>query len=846
MARTKKQDTAQSNEAQTIIKSLVVRPARIETADINVWRDAVNSFKRGYRTKYYNLIENLLSDPVLADAVDKRVNAITNAEISFMKNGQSVEEIDDLIDTPEFEEMIREMLLSKAWGKSVIDTSFNPDFNVFSFPRKNIYIANMDKRLSERKRYIVEREGNVTGYDYSQDEFVLECGKDDDLGFLFRAAPYVIYKRGNFGDWAQFAEVFGMPFLVGKYSGFDTKTRDALFQALSDIGSNPKAAIPKEAELAVYENKSSGSNTLYKDLRAACNEEILIAVLGNLMTTLNGSSKSQAEVHQETQEDINKSDRRFVQRLLNRWFVPLIIKRGYNAAGGFFLFPDQGESVSTKERVEMAIKIKNDAKVPVSDDYFYEISGIPKPEGKQPKQEPPKTEPPKTDPPKQKGLRNFFVQAPAQIGAKRPNLVRRLIDNTTGNIKLSADYSINIVSLVDEALREIYNNPDQGLFNPRLFEITNGALQQAITVEVNQESEEWGKTNKAFVNQFRENTAVFAAFKNHQQTNAIVDLLTDENGNTRSFSKFKKLALQISQDYNITWLQTEYNTATRSARAAVNFRKYLETEHLYPNLEYLESSAEHKRIDHLHYVGTILPIRHIWWEKNLPPSSWNCQCSVRPSNKPITAVPSDDEPINPVFDNNPGQTAKMVNTEETPYYTNTDAELRAAIEELAIRAERIRQRLAEIEFERTNYPYGGYVDVPKTGQNKNELDKNVEVYSKLGKTGQKYALLDVINAEGKKNPDAVNLIDYTWSDAKTTTTLNIKSAVQNSIKAASAQKVDEVVIQLSTEANLREIKRGLLASFQNSRAETISKVIVIDKTDNILIFDIDEFKAAVK
>ena len=841
----KKQNTDQSSNAQMVIQELVKRPARIETTSIGAWREAVNSAKNGWRIKLYNLYENLLSDPILSDAIDKRINAITNAEIAFLKNGQSVPEIDDLIDTPAFEELIREMLLSKAWGKSVIEASFTPDFDVFSFPRKNIYIANMSKRLAERKRYIVEREGNLTGYDYSQDEFILECGKDDDLGFIFQAAPYVIYKRGGWGDWAEFAEVFGRHFIIGKYFGNDITTRDKLFAEIENIGSGLKAAIPKEADLEVIQNQTSGNNTLFNTFVKACDEQILIAVLGNLMTTLNGSSRSQAEVHQDTQQDINKSDRRFIQRNLNKWLVPLLIKRGYDAAGGFFVFPDQAESLTTTQRLDMAIKLKNDAKVPVSDDYFYEISGIPKPEGKQPKQEPPKIDPPvDNSKSKKKGLRGFFVSAPGSGAAKRPNLVRRLIDNTTGNINLSADYSINVASLVDEALREIYNNPDQGLFNPRLFEITNAALQQAITVEVNQESDDWGKTNKAFVNQFRENAAVFSAFKNHQQTNEIVGLLTDENGNTRSFSKFKKLALQVSKDYNVNWLQTEYNTATRSARAAINYRKFLETEHLYPNLEYMESTAEHKRIDHLLYVGTILPIRHVWWEKHLPPGEWNCQCWVRQSNKPATAVPGEDEPIDPVFANNPGQTAKMVNTEETPYYTETDTQLRAAIEDLARRAERIRQRLAEIEFERTNYNSGGHIDVPKTGQNKNEIAKNVEVYSKLGKTGGKYALLDVVNAEGKKNPDAVNLIDYTYSDAKTTTTLNVKSAVQNSIKAASMQKVDEVVIQLSTEANLHEIKRGLMAAFQNGRASTVKKVIIIDSLSEISIFNIDEFLAA--
>lgn len=159
---------------------------------------------------------------------------------------------------------------------------------------------------------------------------------------------------------------------------------------------------------------------------------------------------------------------------------------------------------------------------------------------------------------------------------------------------------------------------------------------------------------------------MFAAFKNHQQTQELVGLLHDEDGNLRSFREFKKLALKISKDYNINWLQTEYNTAVRSARAAVNYRKWLETEHLYPNLEYMESSASHKRETHLDYVGTILPIRHKWWDTHMPPSDWNCACSVRPTDKEVTPVP-DGEYVPPVFRNNPGKSAEFVKLNEHPY-----------------------------------------------------------------------------------------------------------------------------------------------------------------------------------
>ena len=296
-----------SSDSAKVIQSLTIRQARIESADITTWRDAVNSAKKGFRTKLYDLYENLLADPILADALDKRIGAITNAEITFQKNGENVEEIDDLIDTPAFELLVKEIVLSKAWGKSVIEAIFTPEFDIFSFPRKHIYIANIERRLDERRRYILEREGMLTGYDYEGDPWILECGDDYDLGFLFRAAAYVIYKRGGFGDWAQFAEIFGMPFLVGKYSGADTRMRDQLFDALAEIGSNPRAAIPKETELQVIPNNSSGSNTLYKDFRAACNEEILIAVLGNTMTTISGSSRSQGEVHQDTRKTLHRA-----------------------------------------------------------------------------------------------------------------------------------------------------------------------------------------------------------------------------------------------------------------------------------------------------------------------------------------------------------------------------------------------------------------------------------------------------------------------------------------------------------------------------------------------------------
>ena len=202
-----------------------------------------------------------------------------------------------------------------------------------------------------------------------------------------------------------------------------------------------------------------------------------------------------------------------------------------------------------------------------------------------------------------------------------------------------------------------------------LFEISNTAYQKAVDKQFRAMGVEFGRKNEAFINEFKYNAAVLAAFKNHRQTNEIAGRLLDENGNLRSFHEFKKTVLgtTIKQDYNRNWLKTEYNMAVRSARSAANFKKYLETAHLYPNLEYLESSAATQRRDHLEWVGTVLPISHPWWDKHMPPSEWGCECSVRNTDKPVTPVPDDTTPVSPVFDNNPGKTAEIVNMKEHPY-----------------------------------------------------------------------------------------------------------------------------------------------------------------------------------
>jgi hypothetical protein len=76
-------------------------------------------------------------------------------------------------------------------------------------------------------------------------------------------------------------------------------------------------------------------------------------------------------------------------------------------------------------------------------------------------------------------------------------------------------------------------------------------------------------------------------------------------------------------------LKTIYWANVNSAYAAGEWERIQSAKRVLPFLEYLISTAVHKRMEHLAWVGTILPVDHEWWDTHYPPSAWLCQCRVR-------------------------------------------------------------------------------------------------------------------------------------------------------------------------------------------------------------------------
>ena len=167
------------------------------------------------------------------------------------------EEITSLTSTESFVNLISYIIESKIWGHSLIEILFEDGKLIpCLIPRKHVVPS---------KGIIVKNQSEATGFSYRDlpyTNYVLEVGESNALGLLMKAAQYVIYKRGGFGDWAQYCELFGMPFRVAKYDGYDEKTRTDLESALKAAGSAAYIVIPKEADLNFIQNNPDHHGSL--------------------------------------------------------------------------------------------------------------------------------------------------------------------------------------------------------------------------------------------------------------------------------------------------------------------------------------------------------------------------------------------------------------------------------------------------------------------------------------------------------------------------------------------------------------------------------------------------------
>lgn len=120
-------------------------------------------------------------------------------------------------------------------------------------------------------------------------------------------------------DWAAFSEVYGMPLRVGRYPvQASVDDRRTLLRAVRNIASDAAAVIPIGMEIEFAKVEGSHGSAVFGELIRYCDASISKIIVGQTMTADDGSSQSQATVHNEVRLDILRADGRGTGRTVTR------------------------------------------------------------------------------------------------------------------------------------------------------------------------------------------------------------------------------------------------------------------------------------------------------------------------------------------------------------------------------------------------------------------------------------------------------------------------------------------------------------------------------------------------
>ncbi len=194
----------------------------------------------------------------------------------------------------------------------------------------------------ERKPRMLTMQNMLKGEELPERKFIVHSvgakdGSPYGLGIGAKLYWPTFFKRQNITFWLTFADKFGNPTAVGKYpAGTSTTDQDSLLSALRSIAQESAIAVPTEMTLELLEAQRSGAGDFYERLCRYMDEQISVAVLGEVLTTVaksTGLGSGQSDVQNDIRMELARADADLLSGTLQETLVRWIVEFNMPGAG---------------------------------------------------------------------------------------------------------------------------------------------------------------------------------------------------------------------------------------------------------------------------------------------------------------------------------------------------------------------------------------------------------------------------------------------------------------------------------------------------------------------------------
>lgn len=224
------------------------------------------------------------------------------------------------------------MLYAAFYGYSVAELMWRPRGGHWEFGGIHVRHARRFRYNDDCELRLLVPGNTIHGEELPERKFwVVSAGaSDDDEPYGRGLAEWLywptLFKRNGVRFWNNFTDRYSTPTAVGKYRpGTPVDQIDRLLAALQAFATDSGIAIPDGMAIELMHVSQSGSITNFETLCRYMDAAITKVVLSQTMTTDNGASLSQAQVHAGVKLEVVKSDADLLSDSFNegpaRWFT---------------------------------------------------------------------------------------------------------------------------------------------------------------------------------------------------------------------------------------------------------------------------------------------------------------------------------------------------------------------------------------------------------------------------------------------------------------------------------------------------------------------------------------------